>query len=403
MKPYNETIDWLFNQFPAYQQIGQKAYKPTLNNTIKLLRLLKNPEKNLKFIHVAGTNGKGSTCHLLASILQEHELKVGLFTSPHLLDFRERIKVNGKEVDKQFVIEFTTKIRTLNVDFSPSFFEITFAMALVYFAQSNCEICVIETGLGGRLDATNVITPILSIITNIGLDHQQFLGNTKKEIANEKAGIIKKNVPVLITEKNTETQAIFELKAKETNSPLHWVDFTKELQTSLKGKYQEKNTATAYNAAQIIQKQLNLSEEKILSGILNIQTNCPIRGRMEIIQATPKVIIDAAHNKEGIMELLVSIQAYHFKQLHIIYGASSDKEIERIITLFPKNASLYFTEFKNKRSYDSVLLKSKTRALQQTKQYFISPLKAYKKAVYSAKKDDLILIFGSFFLIEEFL
>ncbi|MEO9258230.1 MAG: Mur ligase family protein, partial [Crocinitomicaceae bacterium] len=338
MPSYSETVEWLFKQFPSYQKVGAIAYKPNLDNITILLHHLGNPEEKLEFIHLAGTNGKGSTSHLLASIFQEHGFKTGLFTSPHLLDFRERIKVNGKEIDEKDVIDFVAKIKTLPIDFSPSFFEISFAMALFHFYTSKCTICVIETGLGGRLDSTNIITPILSIITNIGLDHQQFLGDTREKIAGEKAGIIKPKVPILVGQKDSETSSAFIDRANEMKSTLHWVDFSLQLPTDLLGRYQQKNVSTAYCAAKILKPILNLKEELILKGLKQVQQNNPIRGRMEVISNSPLTIVDAAHNEEGITELMKSIEELNFNQLYIIYGASSDKNIADIAKHFPKEA-----------------------------------------------------------------
>jgi dihydrofolate synthase/folylpolyglutamate synthase len=403
MSSYSETVEWLFKQFPSYQKVGAKAYKPNLDNITILLRHLGNPEKKLQFIHVAGTNGKGSTSHLLASIFQEHGFKTGLFTSPHLLDFRERIKVNGKEIDEKNVIDFVAKIKNIPIDFSPSFFEISFAMALFHFNASKCTICIIETGLGGRLDSTNIITPLLSIITNIGLDHQQFLGDTREKIAGEKAGIIKQHIPVLVAQKDTETSSVFENKAKQMKSKLHWVDFSLQFPTDLRGSYQQQNVATAYCATKILQSILKLKEAFILKGLKHVQQNNPIRGRMEIISNTPLTIIDAAHNEEGIIELMKSINEINFNRLHLIYGASSDKNVTKIVKNFPKDAFLYFSEFKNERSAGMNSMKENTSALTQNKQFFTSSSEAYTCVKSKVNPDDLIVIFGSFFLIEEFL
>jgi dihydrofolate synthase/folylpolyglutamate synthase len=402
METYEETVSWLFHQFPSYQNIGAPAYKPTLENTRKLLSFLGNPEKNLKFIHLAGTNGKGSCCHLLSSIFIEHNYKTGLFTSPHLIDFRERIKVDGQEISKDFVFRFIHRIQGAEFQFSPSFFEISFAMALCYFSEQNCNICVIETGLGGRLDATNVIVPLLSVITNIGLDHQQFLGNTRKEIAGEKAGILKENVPVLIAERDAETELVFTNKANALHSPLYWVDFSLQLNSGLNGHYQRKNTATAYAAAKIIQNQLSLDEIKIRLGLSNVQRNCPIRARMEIMQKNPMVVIDAAHNEEGVVELMRSLNDFNYHQLHLVYGASSDKRIEFILKHIPKEAHIYFTQFANARSASVQTFKALSNTIPQSCDFFISPKEAYTAAIQHAKQEDLVLIFGSFFLLEEF-
>lgn len=403
MDAYAAKINWLFNQFPSFQKIGAKAYKPDLDNIKALLHLLGNPQKQLQFVHIAGTNGKGSTCHLLASIFQENGLKTGIFTSPHLKDFRERIRVNGKEIPQQNVLNFVDKMQQLPSHLTPSFFEISFALALTYFHEENCAICVIETGLGGRLDATNCIVPLLSIITNIGLDHQQFLGETRAEIAGEKAGIIKKNIPVLITEKDEETKLVFEQKANEMSSVLHWVDFSQSPAADLLGTYQKKNISTAYCAAMLLKEQLNLNDIAILSGIEHSQKNLRLRARMEIISTFPTVIIDAAHNEDGIIEVMKSIRDLHYAKLHILYGASSDKKIEAIIQHFPREASKYLSTFKSERSMSINQLITGTASLEGVKLYFTSPVEALERAKKEAKKEDLILICGSFFLIEEFL
>lgn len=405
-KTYTETIEWLFNQFPAYHKIGATAYKPNLENCSRLCAYFDNPYERLKFIHVAGTNGKGSTSSMLSSILQESSEKVGLFTSPHIEDFRERIRVNGKMISETEVIDFCIKIQSCDLDFEPSFFEITWVMALVHFSQQNCTICVIETGLGGRLDATNLITPILSIITNIGLEHTNFLGNTLEKIAFEKAGIIKPLIPVIIGETTNETKPVFERIAKENNSQIY---FAEKINSNIPedfpliGNYQKKNFKIIETAIPILNSNhFTITETNIKEGLKNIFKNTGFRGRMQIINSSPLTIIDVSHNYDGIKVTLESIENLSTGNLFIIYGTSADKDLDSIFTLFSQKATYYFTEFSNERSANIQQLQIKSKEFKLNSHFFKNPKEALKQAQDTANKEDTILIFGSFFLISDF-
>lgn len=405
MKTYPETTDWLFSQFPAYQNLGAGAYKPDLHNISKLLTALGNPHESLKFIHIAGTNGKGSTSHIISSILQAHGLKTGLFTSPHLVDFRERIKINGEYISENEVVLWVHDILTkLNLDYSPSFFELSFAMAIDYFAIQQCDVCVIETGLGGRLDATNILQPLISVITNIGLDHKQFLGNTRVEVAREKAGIIKANTPVIICEKDDETQSIFENKAKNANAPLFWVENDTKIETDLYGSFQQLNANTAVCAINHVAPLLgfDLDQELTEKGLKTVKTSTNFKGRMEVLSKQPLTILDGAHNTEGVRALLASIALTTNGRLFLIYGASSDKDLDEITTLFPAKSEIYFTTFNHPRSFSIEELKQQTKDLKQKTNYRSSPHEALEEIQQVAVKEDTILIFGSLFLVAEF-
>ncbi len=403
---YNETIDWLFKQFPAYHKIGASAYKPDLTNTLKLSELFGNQHLNMEFIHIAGTNGKGSTSSMLASILKESGKKVGLFTSPHIEDFRERIRVNGKMISEKEVVDFCDRIKSFNLDFEPSFFEITWVMALVYFSNQQCDICVIETGLGGRLDATNLILPILSIITNIGLEHTNFLGDTLEKIAFEKAGIIKKNIPVIIGETLLQTKPVFIEIAKKNNSEIIFAE--NRLKTipenfPLLGEYQKKNFKIIQSAISLLNtKGFEIIKDSITKGLQNLSKNTGFRGRLEVINSSPLTIIDVSHNYDGIKATLESIAEINKGRLIIIYGTSSDKDLNSIFQLFPKNATYFFSEFNNERSASLEQLRIKAEEINLKSNYFNNPKEALKSAKYSANEIDTILIFGSFFLISDF-
>ena len=403
---YNETIDWLFKQFPAYHKIGASAYKPDLTNTLKLSQLFGNQHLNMEFIHIAGTNGKGSTSSMLASILQESGKKVGLFTSPHIEDFRERIRVNGEMISESDVIDFCDKIKSLKLDFEPSFFEITWVMALVHFSNKQCDICVIETGLGGRLDATNLISPILSIITNIGLEHTNFLGDTLEKIAFEKAGIIKKNIPIIIGETLAQTKTVFIELAKINNSEIIFAENeSTEIPENfpLLGEYQKKNFKIIQSAISLLNtKGFEINRDSITKGLQNLSKNTGFRGRLEVINTSPLTIIDVSHNYDGIKATLESIEGINKGRLFIIYGTSSDKDLNSIFQLFPKNATYFFSEFNNERSASLEQLRIKAEEINLKSNYFNNPKAALKAAKYSANEIDTILIFGSFFLISDF-
>ncbi len=403
---YQDTINWMFSQLPMYQNQGKSAYKTDLTNTIKLVDHLNNPQYQFRSIHVAGTNGKGSTSHMLASILHEAGYKVGLYTSPHLKDFRERIKINGKEISKQFVIGFIMRNRAFLESNSLSFFEMTVGMAFDYFAKKKIDIAIIEVGLGGRLDSTNVITPLVSLITNIGMDHTQFLGNTLELIATEKGGIIKPNIPVVIGETQKETKSIFMSIAKQNDSKISFAD--KEVRqlfsSDLKGNYQKKNINTAVQAINILNKNgFEISSSDIERGLLNVVKNTGLLGRWQTLQEQPKVICDSAHNKEGLILVLKELKLEHFKKLHFVIGFVKDKDLDKIIELFPKNADYYFCKPNIARGLEANVLKQKFKDLGYAGKSFKSVNEALNKAKINASPDDLIYIGGSTFVVAEIL
>lgn len=393
---YEKLIVWLFHQFPAFQKIGSVAYKPTLENTQKLIDYFDINLSSVKFIHVAGTNGKGTTCSILSSVLQESNYKTGLFTSPHINDFRERIRVDGEMIGKKKVEDFIYEVKSTDWEFKPSFFEITWVLALKHFVEYECDIVVVETGLGGRLDATNVILPIVSVITNIGLDHTSILGNTKSEIAREKAGIIKKHTPVFIGEKTSETEFVFKEVANNLDAPLYFLE-------NIEQPVFEQNKQLAFSVLSYLSKNgWNISEENYVNGVKNLFKNTGLKGRLEVLSESPLIIADAAHNKEGISALIDHLkQSYQGKTIHVIYGASNDKSLEEIIPLFPTNWKYYFTSFKNVRSYTKLELIKKTATLSAKKEFFNSSKKAMINAQLSLDKNSMIVVFGSFFLLEE--
>ena len=342
---YQDTLDWMFSQLPMYQRQGKSAFKKDLSNTVKLASHLNNPEKNFKSVHVAGTNGKGSSSHMLASVLQEAGYKVGLYTSPHLKDFRERIKINGKEVSKQFVIGFIKRNKSFFEKNQLSFFEMTVGMAFDYFSKQEIDIAVVEVGMGGRLDSTNIITPKVSVITNIGLDHTQFLGDTLELIAHEKGGIIKPNVPVVIGETQKETKLVFKDLAHKNNSKIVFADrnIMKEHKSDLIGSYQNKNSKTV---AQVIQELrligYNISEKHLREGLQKVMENTRLLGRWQILNDTPKFICDTGHNREGLSYIMEQLRNEKYNDLHIVFGAVSDKDLNLIVDLLPTQATYYF-------------------------------------------------------------
>lgn len=405
-KKYLEAVSWLFSRFPSYQNLGASAYKPDLNNTILLLDALGHPENDLNCIHIAGTNGKGSASHILSALCQSHGLKTGIFTSPHLIDFRERIKVDGVQISEESVVDWVENvIPALNLDFEPSFFELTFALALVHFKNENCDVCIIETGLGGRLDSTNVILPKLSVITNIGYDHQNFLGDTRAQIAFEKAGIIKANVPVLIAEKDAETQSVFDEKSKKENASLRWVDFSENLQSDLLGSYQQMNLHTAKQAFEWYCEIMSIENQpdQVEYALKNVAQLTDFHGRMELIRENPKIIFDVAHNISGISVLLNELNTIPHKQLHIVFGAAKDKDLTEVFDILPKNALYHFTQFSNMRS--RTVDDWRNTIPDDFANFVIHPnaQSAYHSALKSAHDEDLVLVFGSFFLVGELL
>lgn len=424
---YQQIIEYLFSRLPMFSRIGAAAFKKDLTNTITLCKHLDDPHQKFRSIHVAGTNGKGSVSHMLAAILQTAGYKVGLYTSPHLKDFRERIKINGKEVSEEFVIEFTQKMKSLIEEIEPSFFEITVAMAFDYFAKQKVDIAVIEVGLGGRFDSTNIITPELSVITNIGWDHMNILGDTLEKITFEKAGIIKQNTPVVIGEYLPETKPVFEKVAAEKKAIIH---YTKENRNALswewenheliieieeKGKtdhkkynldlpgiYQSKNLLTVLEACSVLRDmKYEIDEVNIKTGLQKTKKLTGLHGRWEIIHEHPTIILDVGHNEDGIKQIIQQIELTTFHKLHIIIGLVKDKEIEKVLSLLPHSAHYYFTQAQIPRALTADILKSKGKSQNLDGEAYPDVNTAIKAAKAHAHKDDLILVCGSVFLVGE--
>ncbi len=394
----------MFSQLPMYQNMGKVAFKKDLTNTYTLSNHLKNPEKKFKSIHVAGTNGKGSTSHMLASILQEAGYKVGLYTSPHLKDFRERIKINGKCVSKQFVIGFIKRNTSFFNEHSLSFFEMTVGMAFDYFARQKVDIAVIEVGLGGRLDSTNIIKPEISVITNIGLDHTQFLGDTLELIAFEKAGIIKEKVPVVIGETQKETKPVFKKIAKEKDTSICFADDSeyKTYESDLKGVYQKHNIKTVLKTiSELKKKGFTISEANIVSGLINVIKNTGLQGRWQVLQLMPKIIADTAHNREGLTYTMAQIKSEAFKNLHIVLGVVNDKNLDTIIGLLPKDAHYYYCKPNVQRGLEANILKDYFTSKNYNGQAYNSVAEAFGAAKKSASVNDLIYVGGSTFVVAE--
>lgn len=403
---YQETLDWLFNQLPMYQKEGAKAYKKDLSNTLLLMNYLGNPEKSIKAIHVAGTNGKGSTSHMLASILQEQGYKTGLYTSPHLIDFRERIKINGEEISEEYIVDFVKKHKTFFQENSLSFFEMTVGLSFEYFKDNKTDYVVLETGLGGRLDSTNVVDPLVSVITNIGLDHTQFLGNTLPLIAAEKGGIIKNGRPVVIGEYHSETLPVFKSIAKEKNALLlkafdiENVDYDCEL----KGKYQKKNIKTTLQTIAVLRDiGIDIDEESVVNGFSKVIQNTGLLGRYQVVQGNPRIICDTAHNKEGISLVIEQLLTEDYDQLHIVFGVVDDKDLNTVLPLLPKEAIYYFTKPSIARGLSEVKLKEEALAYELKGGLYKSISDAVAKVLSVATHKDLIFIGGSTFVVADFL
>lgn len=402
---YQACLDFLYGQLPVFQKQGRSAFKPSLRNTERLCEHLGNPETSFKAIHVAGTNGKGSVCHLLHSIYQEAGLKVGLYTSPHLIDFRERIQVNNEYVSKEFVVDFVTQHQPFIEELKPSFFEVCVAMCFSYFGQQSVDLAIIETGLGGRLDSTNVLYPILSIITNIGLDHTEFLGNSLEEIAAEKAGIIKKGTPVIIGRRQPETEKVFNTKATELEAPLEFAKdrYVPSLHREVRPAYQYENLATSLTAINTLQRILPCTESAVKRGIDRFFSGLNSHGRWQVIQKSPLVIADAAHNTPAIKVLAQEVNNMTFKNLRIIIGLVADKSIDSVLEALPKTAIYYTCAAAIPRALSSANLSSKMAAFEMTVKDCSSPKQALKMALNDSEEQDLILVTGSFFVIGELL
>ncbi|MGK0458427.1 MAG: dihydrofolate synthase/folylpolyglutamate synthase [Polaribacter sp.] len=398
---YKETLDWMFAQLPMYQRDGKAALKKDLTNTVAFSKILDFPESKFKSIHVAGTNGKGSTSHMLASILQEAGYKVGLYTSPHLKNFTERIRINGAEIPKRKVALFINKHSTFLEAQKLSFFEMTVGLAFDYFASEKVDIAIVEVGLGGRLDSTNIITPELSVITNIGLDHTQFLGETLPEIAFEKAGIIKHKIPVIIGEEQAAVKQVFLKKAEAENAPIYFAsDTVKTFKTDLLGNYQLRNLKTAVAAIKLL-KGFQVSEQNMENGLLNVVKNTNLKGRWQVLQENPKVICDTAHNKEGLEMVLQQLKKEAFKKLHIVLGFVSDKKLEDVLPLFPNNASYYFCKPDIPRGLSAVVLQEKAIPFDLIGEKYTSVKEALNSALLNANQQDIIYVGGSTFVVAE--
>ncbi|MGO4771092.1 folylpolyglutamate synthase/dihydrofolate synthase family protein [Flavobacterium sp. W22_SRS_FK3] len=402
---YQETTNWMFNQLPMYQLQGASAYKEDLTNIKVLAAHLDNPQNSLKCIHVAGTNGKGSTSHMLSSVLQEAGYKVGLYTSPHLKDFRERIKINGDDISEDFVIEFIAKHKAFFEANDMSFFEMSVGLAFDYFASKKVDIAIIEVGLGGRLDATNIITPLVSVITNIDLDHMQFLGNTPREIAGEKAGIIKPNVPVVIGEYTPETQPVFLAKATENKAKIYFAsDLISEVFPSdLIGDYQFHNKKTVQQTIAVLnaQNEFKISSANLKTGLLNVSKNTSLQGRWQQLGENPKIICDTAHNKHGLAIVIKQIQEEIFENLHIVLGVVNDKDLDLILPLFPKKAQYYFCRPDSSRGLPTEILKEAAEKHDLIGEKYDSVEDAFTAAKKNARQNDFIYVGGSTFVVAE--
>ena len=421
MSTYQATLDYLYAKLPMYNRIGAAAIKNNLDNTLAICSYLGNPEKKFPCIHIAGTNGKGSSSHMLASIFQAAGYKTGLYTSPHLYDFRERIKVNGQMCPESFVTDFTNKVKPIIEDIEPSFFEITVGMAFEYFAQENCDIAIIETGLGGRLDSTNVIQPIISLITNIGWDHMALLGNTLPAIASEKAGIIKKDTPIVISEVLEETKSVFVNTADKLNAPIYFAEdffqfkaFTNhwttahfeynsiEVDCDLPGKYQYKNIRGVLVAIDLLKKMgWKLEETSIKKGFTQIKSSTGLMGRWECIQESPKIFLDVAHNEHGMHALLDQLATLEYHQLHIITGMVKDKDVDAVLGLLPKDAKFYFSNAHIPRAMPAAEVAEKAKAIGIIGSVFENVNDAIAAANKNAHSNDLIIVMGSIFLVAE--
>lgn len=425
---YQETIDYLLSYLPMFQRIGAAAYKADIYNTVELMKALGNPEKKFKSIHVAGTNGKGSSSHLIASILREKGLKVGLHTSPHLKDFRERIKIDNKMCDEEFVINFVENNKELIKRIKPSFFETAVAMAFTYFAQENVDIAIIEVGMGGRLDSTNVINPLACLITNISFDHTQFLGNSLEAIAQEKAGIIKQNTPVVISQTQKETQNVFSAKANEKNSPICFADSylscenvnhsqgllkmdiykngverIKNLQSSLSGYYQQKNILGVVALIDTLNQyhNFNISDEEIKQGIENLSSNFPIAGRWQTLCNKPLTICDTGHNEDGLKYVIEQIKNTPHEKLRFVLAMVNDKDVNKVLSMLDKDAEYYLSQAKIPRALpvDELAEKAMQAGLSFTKYDTIS--QALTQAQQDSKENDLVFVGGSTFTVAE--
>lgn len=404
---YKEAVDFLFTRLPVFHFVGSAAYKPGFDNTFLLADMTGNPQVGLTCIHVAGTNGKGSVSHMLASIFQEMGWKVGLFTSPHLKDFRERIKVNGKCIPQKDVVRFIQQHEKQILKINPSFFELTTIMAFDYFAKKKTDIAIIETGMGGRLDSSNIVLPELSVITNISFDHAQFLGNTLAKIAGEKAGIIKPGVPVVIGETKKETKKVFELVAKHNDAEIFFAEKKKvpsNLKSELKGIYQQKNFRTVFAAVDALnQNGYHIPDTLVKKGIANVITNTGLKGRWQTLSTKPLIIADIGHNEDGIKQVVKNLNQVKHKKLFIVIGFASDKDINKILAQLPKNAEYCFTQADNQRAMPSNELLMKAVQFGLKGNAFLTVKSALNFAKKKSKSGDLIFVGGSAYVVAEVL
>ncbi|MES2565402.1 MAG: folylpolyglutamate synthase/dihydrofolate synthase family protein [Bacteroidota bacterium] len=426
---YQQTLDYLFTKLPMYQRVGAAAYKANLDNTIAICNVLGNPEKKLKYVHVAGTNGKGSSSHMLAAVLQQAGYKTGLYTSPHLVDFRERIKVNGKMIPKAEVVKFVEDYKDLFEKIEPSFFEWTVGLAFHYFLKQEIDVVILEVGLGGRLDSTNVITPVCSLITNIGMDHMNLLGDTLTKIAAEKAGIIKAKVPVTISQTQLEVIPVFNDTAKNLKAPIEFADKNYKIISSeyknsflsvdllhkktntrhfynldLLGSYQVKNLLGVLNTIDVLkQKGFMIEEKDITAALSQVQKITGLQGRWQTLQSKPLVIADTGHNEDGIKEVLENLKRYTFKKLHFVLGVVNDKDISKILKLLPKDAIYYFCKASIPRALDEndLCIQGKKTGLEG--KTFKTVQEALDNAKKQAKVNDLIFVGGSTFTVADIL
>ncbi|WP_010177243.1 bifunctional folylpolyglutamate synthase/dihydrofolate synthase [Aquimarina agarilytica] len=403
---YQEAIDWLFVQLPMYQRQGKTAYKADLSNTIKLANHLNNPERKFKSIHVGGTNGKGSTSHMLASILQEAGFKVGLYTSPHLKDFRERIKINGQMIGEESVVDFVKKNHSFFKENQLSFFEMTVGMAFEHFAREKVDIAIVEVGLGGRLDSTNILTPEVSVITNIGLDHTQFLGDTLELIAAEKAGIIKSGIPCVLGATSKETKKVFNEVAQKQRAAIYFAELEQacSYKTDLLGNYQKENTKTALKVVEVLKNNAwDISELAVEKGFLSVVKNTGLQGRWQILNTSPFTVCDTAHNYEGLRVVVDQINKQPKTNLHIVFGVVKDKNLERILPLLPKNANYYFTKPDNPRGFSEKELKEIAFKYDLKGGSYASVKESFEMAKKAAISTDMIYVGGSTFVVAEIL
>ena len=429
---YSDTLEYLFTRLPMFQRTGPAAYKNNLDNTMRLDELYGHPHKNYKTIHVAGTNGKGSVSHMLAAILQSAGYKTGLYTSPHLKDFRERIRINGKMIPEREVVDWVNNYR-INNDLwkiDPSFFELTVALAFDYFAREKVDVAIMEVGLGGRLDSTNIITPELSVITNIGLDHVNLLGDTKAKIAGEKAGIIKPKIPVVIGESDEETTPVFKQVAAEKDAPLLFADaeyvvsyatlgidgkqnvhfekngeaVVEEIKLDLLGAYQHKNLPTVLKSVDLLrEKGFEISSSVLKDGLANVVGLTGLLGRWQIVGNNPLIVCDTGHNEDGIKALVKQINNTAYKNLHIVFGTVGDKNPDQVLALLPKNAQYYFVRADIERALNENKLKARATAFGLRGESFVSVKEGFAKALETAQKQDMIFVGGSTFVVAEIL